>query len=539
MTPRAKLTPWKHQLEAFEFASSRGGSLLALDMGTGKSAVVSWMLDGVKKALISCPVSVLNVWPRQIGMHYNGECEVVVLDQKMTVAAKRDAAQRACEVRWNKPLVIVVNHESLWREPFGKWALTKNWDLVCLDESHRGSGSPGGKFARYIDRLSKAARKRVCLTGTPLASGIISAYCQGRFIDPRVFGTSAALFRARYPIEDHVAMRLDDQGFLRIAVPYQLTEKIQVLPSRKWFDRGTREWVMSQTTDSLIAAALMAMLRQPVVVAPGLEAVCRCGDYPLAAQAFALCRPLHLDQIRAEFAERMGSFTYRCAARDVLDLPEEIHEVRYCELEPAAMRVYRSMEKDLIAEVQAGEVTASNALVKILRLQQVTAGVVVTDDGVEDRISTAKRDLLHDVLQDFEKTEPVVVFTRFRRDLDAIEEVAEAQGRRYGELSGRRRDGLDDQAQMAEGIDVLGAQLQAGGVGVDLTRSHYIIDYSPGFSLSDYLQSGARQCRPGQKASKVYRLHLVAKGTIDEEVYAALSTKQDAVEAVIKRLART
>lgn len=538
MTPQAKLAPWEHQLEAFDFAMSRDGSLLAMDMGTGKSAVVAWMLaEGVERCLISCPVSVLDVWPRQIQLHSKQDCAVRVLDRRLNVKMRCESARNFLDVRWQVPTVVVVNHEALWREPFGKWALSRLWDLVVIDESHRGSGSPGGKLSRYLGRLGLAARKRVALTGTPLASGIISAYCQGRFVDPRVFGTNASLFRAAYPIENHVSMRIDERGFLRIAAPYEVSEIIQRLPSKKWWDRTRREWVMTQSSDKLIAAALMNLLRQPLVLSEQLRNVCESGDYPEAQRAHKLCRPLHLDEIRQRFAEQMDRFTYRCAARDVLDLPEEIHEVRYCELEPHAMKIYHSLENDLIAELESGEVTASNALVKLLRLQQLTAGFLVSDNGVEEIVSTAKAELLDDVLRDFERHEPVVVFSRFRRDLDKIEEVCAGQRREYGELSGRRRDGLS-QGLMSPDIDVLGAQLQAGGVGVDLTRSHYIIDYSPGFSLADYQQSGARQCRPGQKAKSVYRLHLVARGTIDEEVYAALSTKQDAVDAVIKRLGR-
>jgi len=543
MTPNALLPPWKHQQVAYDFALERGerGSLLAMDMGTGKSAVVAWLLANpdlrLNRVLVTCPVSVLDVWPRQITTHSGRPCKVIVLDRKKSVAAKQKEAAEALGVRWSDPLVLVIGHESLWREPFGSWAAGQKWDALVVDEGHRGAGSAGGKLTRYLARLGKVCRWRLGLTGTPLASGITSAYCQGRFIAPEVFGTSAVLFRARYPIEDHVALRLDDAGCLRIACPYQVTPTVQMLPSRKWFDRPSREWVMTATTDHVIASALMALIRQPLVLSPELEAVCRCGDYPESLQAIGLCRPLSLDSVRAEFAAKLGTFMYRCEARQVLQLPEEIHEQRTCELEPSAAKIYRSLEKEMIALVASGEVTASNALVKLIRLAQVASGHLRIDNGGTEIVSTAKRDLLYDVLEDLPLNEPVVVFSRFLADLDSVREVCEKQGRKYGELSGRRKDGMIGDLMSPE-IDVLGAQIKTGGVGVDMTRAHYVISFTPDWSLSDFLQLRARSCRPGQSAPSVYYLYLVARGTVDEDVYAALSSKADAVDAVLKRMRR-
>jgi SNF2 family DNA or RNA helicase len=88
---------------------------------------------------------------------------------------------------------------------------------------------------------------------------------------------------------------------------------------------------------------------------------------------------------------------------------------------------------------------------------------------------------------------------------------------------------------MRPDVDVLGVQIQSGGVGVDLTRTRYCIYYGVGYSLGDYQQSLARVHRPGQTRPVVYN-HLVATGTVDEGVYAALDSKRDAVEAVIERM---
>ena len=234
---------------------------------------------------------------------------------------------------------------------------------------------------------------------------------------------------------------------------------------------------------------------------------------------------------------RFYSIAYRVGA-EVLDLPVATHSQRDVILGPAARKAYSEMFRTFVTWVKSGDdrepVTVVNALGKLLRLQQITSGFLPGDETRDlVQVDTAKEETLADVLEDLD--EPVVVFCRFRGDLDAVKRVCEKQGRRYGELSGRDRSGLGADARMATDIDVLGAQIQSGGVGIDLTRARVCIYYSVGFSLSDYQQSLARVHRPGQSRSVTY-VHLVAPGTVDETVYQALSERRDAVEAILREV---
>lgn len=245
-----------------------------------------------------------------------------------------------------------------------------------------------------------------------------------------------------------------------------------------------------------------------------------------------------------EFAERLASFTFH-AGEDRLDLPELLPDVSVTgRLSPRAHKAYRELEQELYAEVQRtladgstvlDEVTADNVLVKLLRLQQVTGGALPLDSGEVEEIDTGKRDLLADELEDIDPSEPVVVFARFHHDLSNIEKVAERLGRRYGELSGRRSDALAADATLADGVQVAGIQLQAGGTGVDFTRAAFGIYYSVGHSLADFLQSRKRLHRPGQIRPVRFR-HLIMEGTVDEEVYAALAARQSVVAAIASKV---
>lgn len=234
-----------------------------------------------------------------------------------------------------------------------------------------------------------------------------------------------------------------------------------------------------------------------------------------------------------DLSEKVGRVTFK-AGNEVLDLPDAIHQRRSFELPKKAKAAYDSLERDLYAYLDSGEVSVRNALEKVLRLQQFTGGWVKYDGEDElQRLHTAKEDALVEVLSDLPADEPVVVFSRFWSDLDSTHSAVERVGRSSFEISGRRRGLADWKA--AEGGEVLAAQIQAGGVGVDLTRSRYVVYFSVGYSLGDYLQSLARVHRPGQGRSVVY-YHLVGRGTIDEKVYAALLKRQNVVEKVIGEL---
>jgi SNF2 family DNA or RNA helicase len=144
-------------------------------------------------------------------------------------------------------------------------------------------------------------------------------------------------------------------------------------------------------------------------------------------------------------------------------------------------------------------------------------------------VDTGKRKLLGELVEDM-GNEPIVVFCRFRKDLETVHDVAEKLGRPSFEISGSRKE--LDLWNSAGGI--LAVQIQSGGLGIDLTLARYAIYYSLGFSLGDYLQSVARVYRYGQtKPVAIY--HLIADRTVDQQVLAALAAREEVVETIMRR----
>jgi SNF2 family DNA or RNA helicase len=223
------------------------------------------------------------------------------------------------------------------------------------------------------------------------------------------------------------------------------------------------------------------------------------------------------------------------ADRSVLSLPPAVTVQRTASLSPSALKIYKSLEKDLVAQIENGAVTAANGLVKLLRLSQLTGGWLTPDvdmfnpEAKPQRVDTEKQNLLADVLDGLPKEEPVVIFYRFTADVQSIHEICTEQGRTCCELSGR----INELTKWQQNGQVLAVQIATGGLGVDLTRACYCIYYSVGYSLSEYEQSMARVHRPRQTRPVTY-IQLIMKDTCDEKVYKALQAKADVVEEVLR-----
>lgn len=243
-----------------------------------------------------------------------------------------------------------------------------------------------------------------------------------------------------------------------------------------------------------------------------------------------------------ELSQKLSIISTRVMLSDVVDLPLYTETEIPVTLGKYGRKVYEDLKENLIAECREGVVTAANAITKLLRLQQVTSGYTMVEDedgryGNETHAvitGTEKYDALVELLNSADKHEPFVVFCRFTHDIQSVRAAAVVSGRACWEISGasKDQDAWEEDCGRGEG-SVIAVQIQAGGVGIDLTAARYCVYYSLGFSLNDYLQSRARCYRPGQKKT-VFYYHLIAEETVDQIVYKALKNKKKVVDAVLE-----
>jgi len=230
---------------------------------------------------------------------------------------------------------------------------------------------------------------------------------------------------------------------------------------------------------------------------------------------------------------------YRVKTEDVLDLPPATHTIIECELEPEARKIHARLDEELIAEVADGTVTAANGAVKLGRLLQLTGGWLTPLDAAGEplppvMVSGAKIKALEELLSDLPANEPVVVFAYYQHDLMSIAALAKRLEKRYGEISGRATgDGYED--WRAGELDILGVQVRAGGVGIDLTRARVAVVYSMGLiSPGDWEQAWRRLVRQGQTMPVSFQ-HLHCADTEDGPVYSGIKKGKRAIDAIMDR----
>lgn len=235
--------------------------------------------------------------------------------------------------------------------------------------------------------------------------------------------------------------------------------------------------------------------------------------------------------------EKFKSIAYTCKMEDIKDrikLPDALPPVDIpVELPAKDMKTMKELNREFIAECGGSHVVASNVLVKLIRLQQITSGFCMTKETVFEEeqvqeLNTAKRDALIEILSDISPAASVVVFCVFKHDLAQVSVAAEEAKRKCFEVSGSC-DQLDEWRKNPGAV--IAVQIQAGAEGIDMTNAHHAIYFSIPHSLAQYNQSMARLYRPGQK-NPVSFMHLVATNTIDESLYKTLKRRKDIIQAI-------
>lgn len=244
----------------------------------------------------------------------------------------------------------------------------------------------------------------------------------------------------------------------------------------------------------------------------------------------------------ADLAERIGRRSYRILKADVLDLPEKVYAQRTVELTGEQEQAYRQMRDELRVEIESTpRLSASNILTMLLRLTQITAGLVGDSlQGYRWFEDGAKVAELDNLLRDELRGEQVVIFGQYQRELEELAKryfeplardgVPYAMPIIYGPTPEKVRHQLVEEFQAGK-RRLLFCQNRTGGIGINLTAAQTAIYVTRSWSLEEWLQSQDRLHRIGQKGT-VSIVSLVAKGTIDEEITKALEDKQNVADTL-------
>ena len=229
-----------------------------------------------------------------------------------------------------------------------------------------------------------------------------------------------------------------------------------------------------------------------------------------------------------ELAGRTKGFSYRVLKEDCLDLPEKIYMKRHVALTKEQENLYEQMRKTAIANLNGKVTSTVTVLTQLMRLQQITCGHFVADDGTVQTIKNNRLDELIDVLEETENK--AIIWAYWQRDVQDIKDAIE---KKYGPRSVVDYYGLTPQDERQDNIRrfqndnecrfLIGTP-STGGYGITLTEANTVIYYSNGYDLEKRLQSEDRAHRIGQKKNVTY-IDLIAEDTVDEKIVKSLRKK--------------
>ena len=237
---------------------------------------------------------------------------------------------------------------------------------------------------------------------------------------------------------------------------------------------------------------------------------------------------VHKFQNLGELSDRLKGFSYRVLKEDCLDLPEKIYMKRHVALTKEQENLYEQMRKTAIANLNGKVTSTVTVLTQLMRLQQITCGHFVADDGTVQTIKNNRLDELMDVLEETENK--AIIWAYWQRD---VQDIRDAIEKKYGPRSVVDYYGLTPQDERQDNIRrfqndnecrfLIGTP-STGGYGITLTEANTVIYYSNGYDLEKRLQSEDRAHRIGQKKNVTY-IDLIAEDTVDEKIVRFLRKK--------------
>ena len=238
-----------------------------------------------------------------------------------------------------------------------------------------------------------------------------------------------------------------------------------------------------------------------------------------------------------ELVKKAHSIAFRVTKTETLDLPDTIDEIRPIALEDKVQKLYKAFVKESYMELSNGEVTATNILTRLLRLQQITGGFIRPDEESEryEQISSAKLDALEDIIDTaISENKKLMVIARFIPEIKEICKMLDQKKVKYAHICGEVKDRAAEVERFQNEPDcmIFVGQLQTVSMGLTLTAASTMVFYSLSYNFADYSQARARIHRIGQKNNCLY-IHLVVKNTVDETVLKALEQKENIATKIV------
>lgn len=160
------LSYFPFQLEGIHFALARSGTLLADEMGVGKTIQAIGLINAdptIRTVLIVCPASMKLPWKRELERWLERDLAIAVTDSDLVLAP-----------------IVIVNYDRLRQHAVALREHLK-WDLAIFDECHYLK-NPEARRTKIATSIK--ATRRLALSGTPLQNRPVELLPILTWLDP-------------------------------------------------------------------------------------------------------------------------------------------------------------------------------------------------------------------------------------------------------------------------------------------------------------------------------------------------------------------
>lgn len=229
-----------------------------------------------------------------------------------------------------------------------------------------------------------------------------------------------------------------------------------------------------------------------------------------------------------ELRDKVSIYCSRRTAQECLDLSERIYIKRNVEFTPQQKKATDALKKEGITKLESGEVIAApEAIVRLIRYQQILSGITVDIDGVPVSFPSNRINAAIDWVE--EAADKVVIWARFHQDIDLLKDKLAKKGVVVWDGRCTSADKQEAKSRFIEddSINVFLANQEAAGTGVDGLQyvCNKMLFYSNTFNASTRWQAEARLHRKGQKRP-VFVSDLVTEGSIDTHIKSILELRK-------------
>lgn len=249
-----------------------------------------------------------------------------------------------------------------------------------------------------------------------------------------------------------------------------------------------------------------------------------------------------------ELFERIAHLVCRMSRNDWRDVPEPVVADVEVEIPAKTRATYDTLRREFAVEFKKSKwAVTGNAAGLLTKLRQVASGGIYYEASVEwsefvtvreaEWLHDAKLDALEELMEEL-SGQPLLVFYGYKFEVEALRKRFGKKVPNLSGVLGAEAVKLIDRWNSGK-VPLLLAHPKSAGHGLNLQEggAHHCAWFTLPYDLEIYDQANARLDR-GEQDEQVVIHRLIAKGTVDEVVAAALAQKHRSQQSLLDAMRR-